>query len=219
MNESEQNKANSETLAEEEEDESEVYEVEKILDWTTDVNGDIFYLVKWVGYDDPKDHTWEPFENLDKCQLLIQEFHEEEKRKKELAAKEKKNARKKEIKREKKQKEAQDNEIGGANIPVKYLNELKYHQIQKENEIFLKDDLNKNTESSRIDSLWFINQTKNFQPKKKIFINDIYPKDEHLLIELKDEENNIETYDYSTISALFPDAVLEYIESNLLLIS
>ena len=44
--------------------ENEEYEVEKILDSVQD-GGQTFYLVKWVGYDDPKDLTWEPLENLE----------------------------------------------------------------------------------------------------------------------------------------------------------
>lgn len=205
----------------EEEEESGIYEVEKILDCTTDDNGEVFYLVKWLGYDDPKDLTWEPFENLEKCQQLVQEFHEE--RKKELSAKEKKSARKKETKREKKQKENQEIQfdlsiqVVNEGVSVKNLNELKYHQLQKENVIFLKDDSIQNEESSRIDSLWFM-PPNIYEPKKKIVINDIMPKDGHLVIELKDEEGNVSSYDYSMISSLFPNAVLEYIESNLLLI-
>lgn len=47
---------------EDEDDEDEpVYEVEKILDHRMYKNkGKFEYLVKWVGYDDPSDNTWEP---------------------------------------------------------------------------------------------------------------------------------------------------------------
>ena len=75
-----QNSINPATLVEEEEDEGDIYEVEKILDCITDENGEIFYLVKWLGYDDPKDLTWEPFDHLEKCQQLIQEFYEEKRK-------------------------------------------------------------------------------------------------------------------------------------------
>ena len=214
-----QNSINPATLVEEEEDEGDIYEVEKILDCITDENGEIFYLVKWLGYDDPKDLTWEPFDHLEKCQQLIQEFYEE-KKKKELSSKEKKSPRKKDSKREKKQNENQaikinlSNQILG-NANVKNLNELKYQQLQKENAIFLKDDSNQNPELKQIDMLWFT-QKYNFDPKKKLFINNIFSKDGNLLIELKDNEDNTSVYEYSLISNLFPDAVLEYLESNIM---
>ena len=103
--------------------------------------------------------------------------------------------------------------LGNAN--VKNLNELKYQQLQKENAIFLKDDSNQNPELKQIDMLWFT-QKYNFDPKKKLFINNIFSKDGNLLIELKDNEDNTSVYEYSLISNLFPDAVLEYLESNIM---
>ena len=39
--------------------EQEEYEVEKILNYGY-IDGVLSYHVKWVGYDDPKDMTWEP---------------------------------------------------------------------------------------------------------------------------------------------------------------
>ncbi|OHT00112.1 hypothetical protein TRFO_08092 [Tritrichomonas foetus] len=60
---------------EEEEDSGEIYEVEKILDCAK-VDGEMQYLVKWAGYDDPKDLTWEPIEHLQNCNQALQEFYE-----------------------------------------------------------------------------------------------------------------------------------------------
>ena len=35
------------------------------------------FLVKWVGYDDPKDYTWEPLQNLTNCSRIIESYMEE----------------------------------------------------------------------------------------------------------------------------------------------
>ena len=53
-------------------DEEEEYNVERIIDKHYDINGQVFYLVKWKGYQE-KDNTWEPIENL-YCENLIEEF-------------------------------------------------------------------------------------------------------------------------------------------------
>lgn len=41
----------------------EVYIVENILDKRTTKKGRVEYLIKWKGYDDPADNTWEPEQN------------------------------------------------------------------------------------------------------------------------------------------------------------
>lgn len=60
------------TVAEEEEEEEEEddgsgeedeFQVEKILNHKTH-KGQILYRIKWLGYEDPTDETWEPEENL-----------------------------------------------------------------------------------------------------------------------------------------------------------
>lgn len=48
------------------------YEVEKIVAHKI-IKGSIFYLVKWVGWDDA-DNTWEPEENLLRCPLVVSEY-------------------------------------------------------------------------------------------------------------------------------------------------
>ena len=48
------------------------YVVEKILD-KRGHGKKVEYLIKWRGYDDPKENTWEPVENCD-CPDLIEEF-------------------------------------------------------------------------------------------------------------------------------------------------
>ncbi|OWA49916.1 hypothetical protein BV898_14451 [Hypsibius exemplaris] len=47
--------------------------VEKLLE-RKEENGTVYYFVKWIGYDDPDDNTWEPEGNLD-CELLIRAFN------------------------------------------------------------------------------------------------------------------------------------------------
>ena len=47
----------------------EEYEVEKILDKRIR-KGNVEYHVKWKGWNDPADNTWEPVGNLD-CQVGI----------------------------------------------------------------------------------------------------------------------------------------------------
>ena len=50
----------------------EVYQVEKILSKRKTSNG-VEYLIKWKGYDDSSDNTWEPKENC-QCPDLIREY-------------------------------------------------------------------------------------------------------------------------------------------------
>jgi len=53
-------------------DAGEEYEVERILEKRTRKNK-TEYLVKWKGYDDPAENTWEPEDNLD-CPDIIRKF-------------------------------------------------------------------------------------------------------------------------------------------------
>lgn len=48
----------------EDDDDDDEYRVEKIVkhDWLDD--GTLVYQIKWQGYEDPGDMTWEPVENL-----------------------------------------------------------------------------------------------------------------------------------------------------------
>ncbi|CEP07157.1 hypothetical protein [Parasitella parasitica] len=55
---------------------NEEYEVEKVLDSRLYRNK-LQYKVKWKGYDDPSEDTWEPEENLENAALAIEEFHNE----------------------------------------------------------------------------------------------------------------------------------------------
>ena len=58
-------------------DGGEVYEVEKILEKRMK-KGKAEYLIKWEGYDDEAENTWEPVDNLD-CDDKIQEFEKKHK--------------------------------------------------------------------------------------------------------------------------------------------
>jgi len=49
-------------------------EVEAILGMRDGPDGDVEYLVKWVGFEKPSDNTWEPEENLN-CTDKIADFN------------------------------------------------------------------------------------------------------------------------------------------------
>lgn len=51
----------------------EEYEVETIIEKRTR-KGKTEYLVKWKGWDNPDDNTWEPVENLESSEELIKEY-------------------------------------------------------------------------------------------------------------------------------------------------
>jgi len=55
----------------------EEYEVEKIIEKRIK-KGKVEYYVKWKGWDDEGDNTWEPVDNLD-CPDLIQEYEKKNK--------------------------------------------------------------------------------------------------------------------------------------------
>ena len=56
--------------------------VEKLLEKRTSRNGNIEYLVKWEGYDEPEDDTWEPVCNIEKQMIVEFEKTQEKKEKK-----------------------------------------------------------------------------------------------------------------------------------------
>ncbi|KAJ6662366.1 hypothetical protein lerEdw1_012530 [Lerista edwardsae] len=62
----------AEAAGESEEDEDDVFEVEKILDWKIE-GGKTLYKVRWKGYS-PDDDTWEPEAHLEDCKEVLLEF-------------------------------------------------------------------------------------------------------------------------------------------------
>ena len=49
------------------------FEAEKIVNFAY-IKGILMYQVKWAGYDNPGDYTWEPYSHLENCQDLIQSY-------------------------------------------------------------------------------------------------------------------------------------------------
>lgn len=49
------------------------YEVERILAHRI-IRGRLQYFVKWLGWDNPEDNTWEPEENLLHCPRILREY-------------------------------------------------------------------------------------------------------------------------------------------------
>ena len=49
------------------------YEVERIINFGYS-DGILYYHVKWIGYDDPTEMTWEPYTNLENCQYIIETY-------------------------------------------------------------------------------------------------------------------------------------------------
>ena len=49
------------------------YEVEKIMNCGYNA-GKLYYHVKWAGYDSVEDMTWEPYNNLENCTELIDQY-------------------------------------------------------------------------------------------------------------------------------------------------
>ncbi|KAL4989937.1 hypothetical protein BDW68DRAFT_57049 [Aspergillus falconensis] len=60
--------------ADDDEDEEDVYVVEKILGHSFKRDGTLLFQVKWQGYDDPKDETLEPEANLEGAQDILNEY-------------------------------------------------------------------------------------------------------------------------------------------------
>ena len=58
-------------------DDEEDYEVEKILENKKSKKGKVTYLVKWKNFDDPADYTWEPLDNLEAAQDLVDKFEKD----------------------------------------------------------------------------------------------------------------------------------------------
>lgn len=50
-----------------------IYEVEEIIGKRIR-NNRVEYQIKWLGFDDEKDYTWEPENNLLSCQQMVEDF-------------------------------------------------------------------------------------------------------------------------------------------------
>ncbi|KAK5166965.1 uncharacterized protein LTR77_007694 [Saxophila tyrrhenica] len=59
----------------EEDADGEEYKVERILGHKH-MKGVLHYRIKWLGYDDEADQTWEPIEHLDNAMGIVAEYHD-----------------------------------------------------------------------------------------------------------------------------------------------
>lgn len=57
-------------------DKAPMYFVERIIKRRKKPSGRYYYNVKWLGFDDPQDNTWEPANNLP--HELVQEFNQQQ---------------------------------------------------------------------------------------------------------------------------------------------
>jgi hypothetical protein len=64
----------TESAASSDEGDENVFEVEAILAMRKMKGQERQYLIRWKGYT-PEWDTWEPIENLDGCQKLLDDFH------------------------------------------------------------------------------------------------------------------------------------------------
>ncbi|KAF9070713.1 hypothetical protein BDP27DRAFT_583829 [Rhodocollybia butyracea] len=55
-------------------EEEEIFLVEYFKQVKVDEDGEWIYLVKWAGYDNPNDDTWEPASSVANCQRLLSSF-------------------------------------------------------------------------------------------------------------------------------------------------
>lgn len=103
-------------MSSEAEEEEDGYVVEKILKKKKMSNGQIKYLVKWQGYEEEKDQTWEPKENLDNVKEMVDNFEKAETKKTEKPkpapekSETKKKSKKKPEEEAKKEESANDSE-------------------------------------------------------------------------------------------------------------
>jgi hypothetical protein len=54
-------------------DPSQLCKIEKLVDHDLET-GYLFYLVKWAGWDDPEDMTWEPEQNIRECRYHLAQY-------------------------------------------------------------------------------------------------------------------------------------------------
>ena len=57
-----------------EDNEEDAFEIEMILDKRVIKGKKVEYLIKWKNFDDPEDNTWEPADDLEVADELIQIF-------------------------------------------------------------------------------------------------------------------------------------------------
>ncbi|KAK5108427.1 hypothetical protein LTR62_008314 [Meristemomyces frigidus] len=56
-------------------DDEDAFAVERILSHDYAKDGSVIYEIKWLGYDEDKDLTWEPLENLDAAPDILAAYH------------------------------------------------------------------------------------------------------------------------------------------------
>ena len=113
-----------------EEDEGDIYEVEKVVGMKKDADGNELFRVRWKGYP-PEEDTWEPKHHLDGCLEKLQEFLEKVQTEK---RKEKEERRQKSIELKKKEAEKRENlhKERDAREKTKEIKKSKHKHSEKE---------------------------------------------------------------------------------------
>jgi len=172
------------------------WEVETILAHKYE-NGKLKYYVKWVGFDDPSDNTWEPTKNLKNCRQIITKYLHS------IGTDYLPVMEQKKLNLENKSLWAPKNDLKFGNFRIYDDNELEI-------------DISDKFELARDD--FCFSMFKHGNDTKPISIIQIMPKDGQTFVwvEMNGKKKKIE---YDAACLLFPRAIMDWYEQNFLKVS